>query len=92
MKRSEDLKQRLEKAQENVAKRQTTIERQKKQLKKKMDAARKLGCDPENDTYGMYAGGGNHNKYWEMCDVSSKQCEIKDSYKNLKELEQIVAN
>lgn len=94
MKRSEELRQRLEKAQENVAKRQATIERQKKQLEKKMDAARKLGCDPENDTSGMYAGGGsqNHDKYWAMCDVSSKQGEIKDSYKKLKELEQIAAN
>lgn len=94
MKRSEELRQRLEKAQENVAKRQATIERQKKQLEKKMNAARKLGCDPEKDDSRMYAGGGNqnHDKYWAMCDVSSKQGEIKDSYKKLKELEQIVVN
>lgn len=94
MKRSEELRQRLEKAQENVAKRQATIERQKKQLEKKMDAARKLGCDPEKDDSRMYAGGGNqnHDKYWAMCDVEDKREEIKDSKKKLVELQQIAAN
>lgn len=92
MKRSEELKKKLEKAQENVAKRQKTIERQKTQLEKKKEAARKLGCDPETENARDYAGQRDHSKYWALCDVSDKQQEIEESYKKLKELERIAAN
>ncbi len=92
MKRSTELRKRLEKAQENVAKREATIERQKAQLEKKIKAAEKLGCNTETDTPYTYAGHGNDDKYWAMCDVESKREEIKDSKKKLVELQQIAAN
>lgn len=92
MKRSTELRKRLEKAQENVAKREATIERQKAQLEKKIKAAEKLGCNTETDTPRTYAGHGNDDKYWAMCDVESKREEIKDSKKKLVELQQIAAN
>lgn len=90
--KSTELKQKLDKALENVAKRKATIERQQKQYQKKCDIAKKLGCDPENDDLDMYANSDTHEQYWAMADVVDKRMELKDSGKKLEELKRIAGN
>lgn len=92
MKRSTELKQKLDKALKNVEKRKMTIARQEVQLKKKIAAAEKLGCNVETETARNYAGSGKHDEYWAMCEVSDKKQEIKESKKKLEDLERIARN
>lgn len=90
--KTSELKVKLDKAVENVTKREMTIQRQKAQLEKKIEAAKKLGCNPDVDTSATYSGGNNNVKFWAMCDVEDKREEISNSEKKLAELQQIAAN
>lgn len=90
--KASELKKKLDAAKENVAKREATIQRQKAQLGKKMEAAKNLGCNPDTDTPAMYADKDNRVKYWAMCDVEDKREEIANSKKKLEELRRIASN
>lgn len=97
----EELRARRDKAQDNVEKRLKTIERHKAQLVKLQ--AKLQECDWVNvddlksiqwdeAARAKYKAETGRDLYWDICDYNSKQGDITDSYKKLKELEQIVDN
>ena len=99
--KSEELKIRLQKAEENIEKRKATIERQKAQLEKKRNKVAKVGWIDMADLSKYKRDVESRNKYetetksqlyWDICDIEHKEEEIKDSYKKLAELEQIAKN
>lgn len=101
MTKLEILKDRLQNAEANVAKREATIERHKAQLEKKIAKIAKvdwIDTDKLEDyKYNMeararYEKETGSDLYWDICEVSSKQQDIKDSYKKLDELKAIVEN
>lgn len=101
MTRLENYKERLQKAEENVAKREATIERHKAQLQKRLQKLQKVNwiniynLDSyryDMDARNRYKVETGSDLYWDICDVSDKEDDIKESYKKLAELQKIVSN
>lgn len=101
--KSQELKDKLEKAQERVVKTLNTIERHKKQLEKKqakllrvdwmaehLDNMQEVMWDEEKRSeYKRITG---DDLYWDCCEVSDKEEAIKSSFSKLEEQRQIVKN
>lgn len=101
MTKLENLNEKYNKSVENIEKRLATIERQKSQLEKKLAKIAKVSwIDTDNlDKYKWddesrqkYEAETGSQLYWDICDVESKEEEIKESYKKLEELKKISAN
>ena len=99
--KKEELQARLAKAQENVEKRLNTIERHKAQLAKlqaKLTVCDWIDLDKldslkyEDGARARYKAETGDDLYWNICDIEHKQDDIKESYKKLEELKQIVEN
>ncbi|MNW28099.1 hypothetical protein D3C74_49110 [compost metagenome] len=81
------------KAMEKVEKCKATIERHKKQLEKKLEPLIKQGLDINNlKSYKWDAEGRGTDLYWPICEIETKQDNIKGAEKKLREAESILAN
>lgn len=81
------LYERLDKNKEKLEKTYKTLENHKKQLIKKGDVVRKLGVDPAKCTAHDFAGKGNNDVYWGMCEYEHKLEAIDNTKKKVKEIE-----
>lgn len=86
---SMDLRERLEKAEANVAKIQKTIERHKAQAQKKLDLIEKNGWTLSRREY---ATNGNDDAYWTICDYEDKLNDAKNAEKRLAEAQKTAEN
>lgn len=95
----EVLKEKIEKAELKVEKCKGTIERHKKQMKKKIDKVVGLGIDITKavdfknlDEFKRNSEGGLIEDYWELIEVERKAEDIIGATKKLKEAEIILSN
>lgn len=97
----EQYKERLHKAEENVAKREATIERHKSQLEKRIKKIQRVSWIDTNkldsyrydeDSRNRYRQETGSDLYWDICDVDDKLEDIKASYEKLSELQRTVSN
>lgn len=86
-----ELKEKVKKAEEAVAKVQKTIERHTAQMEKKLKIVTDHGWDPE-DRYCRLNTAEHHDAYWAICEYGSKVEDIKNATKKLAEKEQILQN
>ena len=87
--KSEELRERLEKAEATVEKKKATIERHKQQAEKKLQILKKNGWEPNRD---LYRGSNHTEAYWAVCEYESKLDDIKGATEKLAEAEEIAAN
>lgn len=89
---SQELKERLTKAEANVDKIRKTIERHEKQAEKKLAIITQHNWSLDR---WKYVGGGetpNDDAYWTICEYENKLSDIKGAQKRLEEAEQIADN
>ena len=87
-----ELRERLNKSEDNVEKVKKTIERHKKQAEKKLAIITSNGWTLDR---WQYAGGGatpNDDAYWTICEYEGKLSDIKGAEKKLEEAERIRDN
>lgn len=86
------LEERIEKANANVEKCKGAIERHQKQLEKKLQVLVKKGVDMSKLAELKWnPNGGGSALYWEICEVESKQSDIKGANNKLENAEEILA-
>lgn len=86
-----DLKTKVQKAEEAVQKARKTIERHTVQMEKKLKVVTDHGWDPE-DRYCRYGTPEHHEAYWAICDYDSKVSDIEGATKKLAEKTRILNN
>lgn len=86
-----ELKEKVKKAEEAVAKAQKTIERHTAQMEKKLKIVLDNGWDPE-DRYCRQNTAEHYEAYWAICDYDTKVEDIKNATKKLVEKERILQN
>lgn len=94
MKKSDELKEKVLKAEEKVTKCKATIERHKAQAEKKRNLIISKGWNPD---YDRYCRQGNteeeqNESYWLMCEYEWKLEDIKTATQKLKDAEIILSN
>lgn len=102
--KSTDLKEKMEKAQAALEKRYKTTEKYVAQLEKMKANILSVGVVVEKDFEDLnsikwneekraaYKNACGRDMYWDLCDYTSKEVDIKDSEKKYKEQAKIVAN
>lgn len=91
----EDLKLKVEAAEQKVEKCKATIERHTKLMEKKAAQLKAMGIDPEGaDKYSFVQNGSEPNReaYFLLCDYDYKKDDIKGAKAKLAEAERICAN
>ncbi len=79
----EQLKERLQKAEEKIVKKENTIEKKKAQIAKKENAIRALGGSPDMD---RYEGQKIHEDiYWLVCDIDGLKGDIRRGEREIEE-------
>lgn len=86
-----DLRERLEKAEANVAKIEKTIERHKAQAQKKLAIIEKNGWTLNRYDYTGDVGR-NEDAYWTICEYEGKLSDAKNAEKKLAEAQKVVEN
>ena len=86
-----DLKEKVKKAEEAVAKAQKTIERHTVQMEKKLKIVTDHGWNPE-DPFCRYNTSEHDEAYWAITDYTDKVEDIKSATKKLVEKERILQN
>ena len=86
-----ELKEKVKKAEEAVAKAQKTIERHTAQMEKKLKIVTDHGWDPENP-WCKYNTPEHNDAYWAITDYQTKVDDIQNATKKLSEKEQILQN
>jgi len=84
-----DLRERLEKAEANVAKIQKTIERHKAQAQKKLEIINKNGWTLNRRDY---TDGNHEDAYWTICEYEDKLSDAKNAEKRLAEAQKTADN
>ena len=90
----EQLRDKINAAEEKVEKCKKTIERHKAQMEKKAKQLREMGIDPEAaDKYDLVRNGNEMNReaYWLLCDYDGKKDDIKGAEQKLQDAERICA-
>lgn len=93
--RIEDLKLKVQAAEQKVEKCKATIERHTKLMEKKASKLKAMGIDPEAaDKYSFVQNGSdmNHEAYCLLCDYDYKKDDIKGAKSKLADAERICAN
>lgn len=90
--KSQELRERLEKAEANVEKRKATIERHKKAAEKKLQQIKAKGWEPDRALYQNNRGNESWEAYWAVCEYEHKLEDIKGATDKLAEAEEIAAN
>lgn len=86
-----ELKEKMNKAQEAVAKTEKTIERHKAQAEKKLAVVLEHGWNPE-DRFCRVDTDEHHDAYWAICEYQHKLEDIKSAEKKLEEKKRILQN
>lgn len=86
-----DLRERLEKAEANVAKIEKTIERHKAQAQKKLAIIEKNGWTLNRYDYTGDVGR-NEDAYWTICEYEDKLSDAKNAEKKLAEAQRVAEN
>lgn len=86
-----ELKEKVKKAEEAVAKVEKTIERHTAQMEKKLKIVLDHGWDPEN-RWCRQDTPEHHEAYWAICEYDSKVEDIKNAHDKLIEKERILQN
>ena len=81
-----ELKEKVKKAEEAVAKAQKTIERHTAQMEKKLKIVTDHGWDPENP-WCKYNTPEHNDAYWAITDYQTKVDDIQNATKKLSEKE-----
>lgn len=89
--KSQELKEKVLKAEEKVNKCMATIERHKKQLEKKLAVIKEHGWN-ENDRYAFKGTPEYDDSYWAVCEYEGKLEDIKRAEDKIKDAEQILVN
>lgn len=87
--KSQEIKERLEKAEATVEKRAATIERHKARAEKLLGKLRAKGWEPNRD---LYRGGSNDEAYWLVCDYENALDDIEGATDKLEEAKRIAQN
>ena len=90
--KSQEIRERLEKAEATVEKRKATIERHKKQAEKKLQKIKDKGWEPDRSLYQNKHDNESWEAYWAVCEYENKLDDIKGATDKLAEAEEIVAN
>jgi hypothetical protein len=92
----QDLQARVDKSSEKVEKCKATIKRHEDQLTKKLAVVATNGVTLDNmeekKWLGGVAGSGGSALYWDICQVESKQDDIKGANRKLRDAEEILSN
>lgn len=91
----DDLRKKVEAAEQKVEKCKKTIERHRAQMAKKAKQLRDMGIDPETaDKYSFVQNGADMNRdvYWLLCDYDGKKSDIKGATDKLVAAEKILEN
>lgn len=91
MKKSDELKEKVVKAEEKVLKCKATIERHVKQAEKKKDLIVSKGWNPENK-YCKQGTAEYNDSYWTICEYENKIDDIIRATQKLKDAEIILSN
>lgn len=86
-----ELKVKVQKAEEAVQKAQKTIERHTTQMEKKLKVVLDHGWDPE-DRYCKYGTPEHHEAYWAICEYGGKVEDIKNATEKLEDKIRILNN
>lgn len=86
-----DLREKVKKAEEAVAKVEKTIERHQVQAEKKLKVVLDNGWNPE-DKYCRYGTDEHNNAYWTICEYQDKLEDIEGAEKKLKDKKRILQN
>ena len=87
--KSQEIKDRLEKAEANVVKRAATIERHKARAEKLLKKIRANGWEPDRD---LYRGGVNNDAYWLICDYENCLDDLKGAEEKLEDAKRVAQN
>lgn len=90
--KSQELKERLEKAEATVEKRKLTIERHKKAAEKKLQQIKDRGWEPDRSLYQNKRDNESWEAYWAVCEYEYKLDDIKSATEKLEEAKEIAAN
>lgn len=90
--KSQELRERLEKAEATVEKRKLTIERHKKAAEKKLQQIKAKGWEPDRALYQNKWDNESWEAYWAVCEYEQKLEDIKGATDKLAEAEEIAAN
>lgn len=90
--KSQELRERLEKAEATVEKRKLTIERHKKAAEKKLQQIKAKGWEPDRALYQNKRDNESWEAYWAVCEYEQKLEDIKGATDKLAEAEEIAAN
>lgn len=90
--KSQELRERMEKAEATVEKRKLTIERHKKAAEKKLQQMRAKGWEPDRSLYQNKRDNESWEAYWAVCEYEQKLEDIKGATDKLAEAEEIAAN
>lgn len=90
--KSQELRERLEKAEATVEKRKLTIERHKKAAEKKLQQIKAKGWEPDRALYQNRRDNESWEAYWAICEYEQKLEDIKGATDKLAEAEEIAAN
>lgn len=90
--KSQELRERLEKAEATVEKRKLTIERHKKAAEKKLQQIKAKGWEPDRALYQNRRDKESWEAYWAVCEYEQKLEDIKGATDKLAEAEEIAAN
>lgn len=86
-----ELKEKVLKAEEAVAKAEKTIERHTVQMEKKLKVVTDHGWNPE-DCYCKYGTSEHHDAYWAICEYRYKVEDIKNATEKLEDKKRILNN
>ena len=90
--KSQEVRERREKAEATVEKRKLTIERHKKAAEKKLQQIKAKGWEPDRALYQNKRDNESWEAYWAVCEYEQKLEDIKGATDKLAEAEEIAAN
>ncbi len=87
--KSQEIRERLEKAEANVVKREATIERHKARAAKLLSKLEANGWEPNRD---LYRGGVNTEAYWMVCDYEDALDTLRGAEDKLEDAKRTAQN